>query len=498
MAASASFSPHLRSRPPREASAHPLAPAQLGSEWTSNEATCDPAADSGDSARRRRREAVPETELGARARPLKSSGCRACWSASYPARSPTCGMLRSAVAALAPSGLPGRPLLLTALSLSPGKRLSSRGPAGQSEQRRGPAKPRFPPLRIPEEAETTRLVAEKARAPPPLRRFIACPDLARAVASSLQSGRRSEGPETVVLECEPGPGVLTRTLLNAGAHVIALESNKSFVPDLESLKEKADGQLEVVHCDFFRLDPMGIGSLKPPFMYSERLFENLGILTVPWTADVPLKVIGIVPQRKERNLIWKLLYALYERSSIYKYGRTELNLFVSEKEYKTLVAKPGETRIYQPLSVLWQTACDIQLLRMEPWPSFLTNSKNGGLSIPKSVLLQNDHLCLIRLTPRKNLFTDSLTTSNSRIFVVMVKQCLAKSKTKLIDKLNLWSSQGGKELLRQLEIPENITTGSLYPEQYKSLFEIMEQANEFDQSWLYDEDSLEDSRGINF
>lgn len=63
---------------------------------------------------------------------------------------------------------------------------------------------------------------------------------------------------------------------------------------------------------------------------------------------------------------------------------------------------------------------------------------------------------------------------------------------------SLWSSQGGKELLRQLEIPENITTGSLYPEQYKSLFEIMEQTNEFDQSWLYDEDSLEDSRGINF
>ncbi|XP_066467603.1 dimethyladenosine transferase 2, mitochondrial [Tiliqua scincoides] len=390
-------------------------------------------------------------------------------------------------------GSPGRPLTSAALSWACGLRLRARGLAGRSERRSCPAQPPFP-LRIPEAAEAARLVAENAQAPAPLRRFIACPELARAVACRLGSGRDSGA---LVLECEPGPGVLTRTLLNSGAHVIALESNSAFLPHLESLKQKLDGQLEVVHCDFFRLDPMGFGLMKPPVMYSERLFQNLDILAVPWAADVPLKVIGIVPQKRERNLLWKLIYALYERNSIFKYGRTELNLFVSEKEYKTLVAKPGDTRIYQALSVLWQTACDIQLLHMEPWSSFLTNSKNGRLSIPKSVLLQNDHLCLVRMTPRKNLFTNSLTTTNSSIFIVMVKQSLAKCKTKLIDKLNLWSSESGKKLLRQLEIPENITTGSLYPEQYKCLFEAMEQSNEFDQSWLYD-DALEDSRGINF
>ncbi|XP_061480631.1 dimethyladenosine transferase 2, mitochondrial [Rhineura floridana] len=408
-------------------------------------------------------------------------------------------MLRSTVAvvALVPPALSGRQLMLTALGLCCGQRFLVRGLAGQSEQRRGPEKRCFP-LCIPEVAETARVVAEKTRAPPPLRRFIACPELAHAVLSSLHRGRCSEMQKTVVLECEPGPGVLTRTLLNAGARVIALESNNSFLPDLERLKKKLDGQLELVHCDFFRLDSVNSEFMKPPVMCSETLFENLGILTVSWTGDTPLKVIGIVPQKRERSLLWKLVYSLYERSSIYKHGRTELNLFVSEKEYKTLVAEPGEARAYQALSVLWQTACDIQLLHMEPWSSFLTNSRNGRLAVPKSVLLQNDHLCLIRLTPRKDLFTDSFTTANSSIFVVMVKQCLAKHKSKLIDKLNVWSSDSGKKLLRQLEIPENITTGSLYPEQYKSLFEIMEQSKEFDQSWLYVHDTFEDNRGIIF
>ncbi|XP_060099802.1 dimethyladenosine transferase 2, mitochondrial [Heteronotia binoei] len=395
-------------------------------------------------------------------------------------------------------GLSVRPVVWAAAFSSVSWR-AAQGLAGQSERRRCAAEAGFP-LRVPGKDEAARAILEKSRAPPPVRRFIACRDLARTLVSRLgnssdlePTGRRP----AVVVECDPGPGILTRTLLNAGSRVIALESNNAFLPDLESLQKKLDGQLEVVHCDFFRLDPIGLGTLRPPIMYSEKLFENLGILPVPWTADTPLKVVGIVPQKRERNLLWKLVYALYECSSVYKYGRIELNLFVSEKEYKTLVAKPGDSRIYQPLSVLWQTACDVQLLHMEPWSSFLTNSRNGGLSIPKSVLLQNDHLCLVRMTPRKNLFTESLTAANSRIFILMVKQCLAKCRTKLVDKLNLWSSESGKNLLRQIEIPEDVTTGSLYPEEYKCLFEAMEQSNEFDQSWLYD-DALEDNSAINF
>lgn len=279
--------------------------------------------------------------------------------------------------------------------------------------------------------------------------------------------------------------------------MVALESDRAFLPDLQSLENSLRGQLEVVYCDFFRLDPLGCGSMKPPAMYSEKLFENLGILAVPWTADVPVKIIGFLPQKKERNTLWKFIFVMYERSSIYRYGRIELNMFVSEKEYKVLTAKPGELRSYQALSVLWQTACEIQLLHMEPWSSFLTNSKTRGLGIPKSMLLPNDHLCLVRMTPRRNLFTGGMTTTNSSIFIHMVKQCLTKRKSKLIDKLNSWSPDSGSKLLRELEIPENIITGNLYPEEYRRLFEAMEHSKEFSQSWLYDE-VLENNRNINF
>ncbi|NXW43624.1 TFB2M transferase, partial [Nyctiprogne leucopyga] len=326
-------------------------------------------------------------------------------------------------------------------------------------------------------------------------RFIACPQLARTVQRCLQ-GAAGPGPQPVLLECAPGPGILTRTLLNAGLRVVALENNSAFLPNLQSLENSLDGQLKVIYGDFFRLDPLVTGTLKPPAMCSDKLFETMGITPVPWRADVPLKVFGILPQRKERSILWKLLFTLYECSSIYRCGRVELNIFVSEKEYKVLTAKPGDTRAYQALTVLSQVGCEIQLLHMEPWSSFVTNLKNGGLAIPKSTRLPNDHLCLVRLTPQKNLFRGGLKPTNSATFIFMVKQCLAKPKSKLIDRLNSWSLDNGGKILRALEIPKNAQTRSLYPEDYRRLFEALQNSSMFTESWFHDE-VWESIRNIN-
>jgi 16S rRNA (adenine1518-N6/adenine1519-N6)-dimethyltransferase len=58
--------------------------------------------------------------------------------------------------------------------------------------------------------------------------------------------------ETVV-EVGPGPGGLTRALLEAGARVIAVEKDARFVPLLEELAAHADGRLTVVRADALTL-----------------------------------------------------------------------------------------------------------------------------------------------------------------------------------------------------------------------------------------------------
>ncbi|NXX28524.1 TFB2M transferase, partial [Nicator chloris] len=315
-------------------------------------------------------------------------------------------------------------------------------------------------------------------------RFITCPQLARTVLRCLQSGA---GPQPLLLEFAPGPGVLTRSLLDAGFRVVALESNLDFFTDLQSLENSLDGQLKVIHGDFFRLDPLAKGALKPPAVSSAKLFETMGVAAVPWRADVPLKIFGIVPQQLERNRLWRLLFAMYEGSSIYRYGRVELNLFISEKEYTVLTAKPGKSRIYQALTVLAQLGYEIELLHKEPWSSFETSLKNGGLAIPKTGLLPNDHLCLVRLTPQQNLFTGGLKPSNTSAFIFMVKQSFAKPKSRLTERLNSWSSDNSDTLLKALEIPKKASMCNLYPEDYKRLFEALQNSHMFAENMFHDE-----------
>uniref|UniRef100_A0A8B9FV29 rRNA adenine N(6)-methyltransferase n=2 Tax=Amazona TaxID=12929 RepID=A0A8B9FV29_9PSIT len=352
-----------------------------------------------------------------------------------------------------------------------------------------------PGLRVPEAAEAERLVQQVQHTGVAVRRFIACPQLASTVQRCLQRGARP-GSQPVLLECGPGPGVLTRTLLNAGVRVVALENNPAFLANLQSLENSLDGQLKVIYGDFCRLDPLVTKPAKPPAVCSEKLFETVGVAAVPWRADTPVKIFGILPQSKERLILWRHLFALYECSSIYRYGRAELNIFISEKEYKVLTGKPGNARTYQAISVLCQLGYEIQLLHMEPWSSFFTSLKNGGLAIPKSMWLPNDHLCLVRLTPQQNLFTGGLNPKNSPIFVFMVKQCLAKPKSRLIDRLQSWSLDNGSQLLRELEIPENAQTRNVYPEDYKRIFEALQSSNIFTENWWHDE-VFENTRNIN-
>jgi 16S rRNA (adenine1518-N6/adenine1519-N6)-dimethyltransferase len=57
-----------------------------------------------------------------------------------------------------------------------------------------------------------------------------------------------------VYEVGPGPGGLTRALLDAGASVIAVERDRRCIPALGELQEQYGGKLEVIEADALKID----------------------------------------------------------------------------------------------------------------------------------------------------------------------------------------------------------------------------------------------------
>ncbi|XP_037366221.1 dimethyladenosine transferase 2, mitochondrial [Talpa occidentalis] len=319
------------------------------------------------------------------------------------------------------------------------------------------------------------------------KRYVTSPKLVRTVTKILQKPQKTC---QVFLECNPGPGLLTKAFVESGHKVVALESDSTFIPHLESLQNNLDGKLQVVHCDFFKMDPRNGGIVKPPIMISHTLFKNLGIEAVPWKAGIPFKVIGSFPIKNEKRMLWKILHDIYSCSSIFKYGRIELNMFISESEYQKLVASPRTAPFYQPLSVLWQVACDIKLLHVEPCSSFDLYTQNGILekSGYRAALNQvQQRICFVRLTPRKNLFTEYLTPINYDTFFHMTKQCFVKRSARLLDHLPSLSPIDTKDLLKRLNQFAKLRITRMNPKDFKQLFETIECFDEYTYKWLYDD-----------
>lgn len=155
--------------------------------------------------------------------------------------------------------------------------------------------------------------------------------------------------------------------------------------------------------------------------------------------------------------------------------------------------------MYQVLSVLWQVACEIKVLHVEPWSSFDVYTQNGKLKKPKhkdSLERMQQNLYFIRMTPRRNLFTENLTPINYDVFFHMVKHCFGKRNASLIEHLRSLSPVDAMDILMQTRKNEKVKITDMYPQDFKRLFETIECSKDYTHKWLYD-DSMENTYAEN-
>ena len=91
----------------------------------------------------------------------------------------------------------------------------------------------------------------------------------------------------VVVEVGPGPGGLTRALLETdAAHVVAVEKDPRFLPLLSELAEAAEGRLTIVEADALKVDETALAAAAAPgrpWVVAANLPYNVGTpLLVKW------------------------------------------------------------------------------------------------------------------------------------------------------------------------------------------------------------------------
>ena len=136
----------------------------------------------------------------------------------------------------------------------------------------------LPPLR--ELLERENLWARKSLG----QHFLLDMDLTRRIAK--QAGDIAGQP---VIEVGPGPGGLTRALLEAGADpLIAIEKDRRFLPILEELTPWSNGRLKLVEADALDVDEAALLAGKGPARIIANLPYNVGTaLLVKWLKAGP-------------------------------------------------------------------------------------------------------------------------------------------------------------------------------------------------------------------
>ncbi|MBS0408327.1 MAG: 16S rRNA (adenine(1518)-N(6)/adenine(1519)-N(6))-dimethyltransferase RsmA [Proteobacteria bacterium] len=169
------------------------------------------------------------------------------------------------------------------------------------------------------------------------------------------------GEGQAVIEVGPGPGGLTRALLETGARVVAVEKDPRFIPILHDLAAAAEGRLTVVEADALEVDEAAL-------------------------AGGPAAIVANLPYNVGTPLLVKWLTGPFTPVSM---------TLMFQKEVADRIAAPVGGRDYGRLGVLAQALCRAETVMDLPARAFTPPPKVASAVVRLTPLAERPPAALV-------------------------------------------------------------------------------------------------------
>ncbi|EDV24060.1 uncharacterized protein TRIADDRAFT_57156 [Trichoplax adhaerens] len=260
----------------------------------------------------------------------------------------------------------------------------------------------------------------------------------------------------VIIEKDPGPGVLTKALLNAGCtQLVALESNQKFLSVLKELENDSDGRLKAYYSDINKLDliPLYQGYIPPVYQSGDILGH---IKPKSWDDDIVGRVIGVANNTMGHRFTISYLIRLIERSGLHRWGRWQHIAYYTEKTARALYAHVG-TPIYGRITVLSNILCNISTLSKDHIDEFF----------PRGMAIKGNSMELICLETKKHC---ELSDEALKFLDPILQQVFAARRQPLLNRLES-IAPGSYTVLEKLKIPPRKCASNMSPMDFVELAE---------------------------
>ncbi|KAI8879647.1 S-adenosyl-L-methionine-dependent methyltransferase [Backusella circina FSU 941] len=162
----------------------------------------------------------------------------------------------------------------------------------------------------------------------------------------------------LVVEVGPGPGLLSRSILDAGAtRVIAVEKDDRFIPTLSQLSEASNQRFNVIQGNMLTIDHGDI-------------IDKLEL-----EKDQPIHIMGNLPFNVASPLLIQWLHQQTRREGLFGIGNDVWMTLMFQKEVGDRIAADASTSKRGRLAVMAQSLCHVKEVYKVPSTVFVPKPK---------------------------------------------------------------------------------------------------------------------------